>query len=116
MDLSTEQRQAIARNCLPTSWQMSTAWRLQHQGAATDEPDALVDWLQDAELRSQALVAELVRHLSARLWRLELRDPVAAGGAAEQAGLCALDVVCGGLRWTLWLRPQPRLHLVRIHR
>ncbi len=112
MDLSTEQRQAIAHNCLPTSWQMTTAWRLQHQGAATDEPDRLVDWLQGASPRSQALVLELVRHLSQRLWRLELREPT----TGDRAGLRLLDVVCGGLRWTLWLQPRPRLHLVRISR
>jgi hypothetical protein len=112
MELSTEQRNAIASHCMPTSWQMTTAWRLQHQGAATDEPDVLVDWLQDAEPRSQALVLELVRHLSQRLWRLELREPTTGDGA----GLRSLDVVCGGLRWTLWLQSRPRLHLVRINR
>ena len=61
MQLSPEQRQAIIHNCLPMSWQMTTAWRLQHQGAATDEPDVLVDWLQDADPRSQAQVLELVK-------------------------------------------------------
>ncbi len=112
MELSPEQRQAIAHNCQPMSWQMTTAWRLQHQGMATDEPDVLVDWLQDAGPRSQASVMELVRHLSHRLWRLELRAPA----TGDRAGLRSLDVVCGGLRWTLWLQPRPRLHLVRISR
>jgi hypothetical protein len=112
MDLTTEQRKAIASNCLPSSWQMTTAWRLQHQGAATDTPDVLVDWLHNASPRSQSLVLELVRHLSDRLWRLELR-PRAAGDAP---GLRSLDVVCGGLRWTLWLQARPQLYLVSINR
>lgn len=112
MELSTEQRKAISRNCLSASWQMTTAWRLQNNGAATDTPDVLVDWLQNASPRSQALVLELVRHLSDRLWRLELRQPA----AGDVVGLRALDVVCGGLRWTLCLKVQPMLYLVGISR
>ena len=112
MELSTEQRKAISSNCLPASWQMTTAWRLQNNGAATDTPDVLVDWLQNAGPRSQALVLELVRHLSDRLWRLELRQPA----AGDAPGLRSLDVVCGGMRWTLWLQARPQLFLVSISR
>ena len=112
MELRTEQRKAITRNCLPASWQMTAAWRLQNNGAATDTPDVLVDWLENAGPRSQALVLELVRHLSDRLWRLELRQPA----AGDAPGLRSLDVVCGGLRWTLWLQARPQLYLVSISR
>lgn len=112
MELSTEQRKAISSNCLPASWQMTTARRLRHNGAATDTPEVLVDWLQNASPRSQALVLELVRHLADRPWRLALRPP-----AADAApGLRSLDVVCGGLRWTLWLQARPQLCLVGISR
>ncbi len=113
MQLNDAQRKAISDHCLPSSWQQLASWRLQHQGSASDTPDVLVDWLKDASPRAQASVQELVRHISDRMWRVSLR---ADAPTADQAGLRALEVVCGGLRWTLWLQPQPRLRLLRISR
>ena len=113
MELSPEQRKAISDNCLPLSWQVLGSWRLRHQGAVTDEPDVVVDWLASANHRSQALREEMVRFMSEKLWRIELRP---ASGDTASEGLRALDVVCSGQRWTLWLLPQPQLNLLRISR
>lgn len=113
MEISPEQRQAISDNCLPSSWQMLRSWRLRHQGTATDAPDVVVDWLENATPRSRALVQEMARNMSERLWRIALR-PASADTAHH--GLRALDVVCGGQCWTLWLQAQPQLQLQRITR
>jgi hypothetical protein len=113
MELSEQQRQAISDHCLLMSWQQLTAWRLQHQGAATDEPELMADWLAGVNQGSQALAEEMVRWLSDRLWRVEPHRGPALG---NPAGVYPLDVVCSGLRWTLWLVPKPQLHLQRISR
>lgn len=112
MELSAEQRKAISDHCLPMSWQMLGTWRQRHLGSAHDEAAVVADWLAAAPQRSQVLAREMVRHLSDRLWRVE---PVAGEGVGG-SGLRALAVVCGGLRWTLWLQPQPQLRLLRISR
>lgn len=114
MALSPEQRKAISGHCLPMSWQVLGAWRLRHQGTLTDEADVVVDWLASANHRSQALCEEMLRFMTEKLWRIELR-PLAEQDA-NAAGLRALDVVCSGQRWTLWLQPRPQLHLLRISR
>jgi hypothetical protein len=115
MELSEQQRQAISDHCLPTSWQMLSAWRLRNLGSLNDGPDVLVDWLSNADPAAHALVQEMLRFLGDRLWRIELH-PAQAAASANPAGLRAVDVLCGGLRWTLWLQPRPTLHLVRISR
>lgn len=115
MELSPEQRQAISDHCLPMSWQMLGAWRLQHLGSLHDEPDVVAQWLAEANPRSQALAQEMVRLMAERLWRIELRAVDATAGVNPH-GLRLVDVTCGGARWTLGLLPQPRLHLQRISR
>lgn len=115
MDISPQQRQAISDHCLPSSWQLLSAWRLRNLGSLNDGPDVLVDWLSNADPGAQALVNQLLRFLGDRLWRIELHPAQAAAGA-KPTGLRALDVLCGGLRWTLWLQPRPTLRLVRISR
>ena len=116
MELSEEQRQAIGKNCLSTSWQQLTPWRLQHLGSATDEPQLMADWLANAHPDSQAQAEEIVRWISERLWRLEMHPEPLGRSADSQTGLYALQVVCSGLRWTLWLMPKPQLHLHRLSR
>lgn len=113
MELSPELRKAISDHCLPLSWQMLSAWRLQHLGSLHDEPDVVTDWLANVSPRSLALVEEMVRRMSERLWRIELRP---ASAEPTGPGLRTLDVVCGGQRWTLSMLPKPQLHVLRISR
>ncbi len=115
MDVSEQQRQAISDHCLPSSWQMLSAWRLRNLGSLNDGPEVMVDWLSKADPAAQAMVNQMLRFLGDRLWRIEL-SPTRTAEGANPKGLRAVDVVCGGLRWTLWLQPRPTLHLVRISR
>lgn len=115
MQLTPEQRKAIGDNCLSSSWQMLAAWRLQHMGSLNDEPDTVVDWLVNVNHSSLALAEEMLRFMGDRLWRIQLHPEKARDGEGSP-GLRAVDVVCGGLCWTLWLLPRQPLNLLRISR
>ncbi len=114
MELSPTQRQVIEANALRTSWQQLTPWLLRHQGTANGTPAVLVDWLLQAHDRAQVPVLELLRHMESRLWRVQV--PAAAAAAAAPKGLLPLDVVCGGLHWTLWLQRPPLMGVMAVSR
>lgn len=121
MDLSPEQRQALADNCLLTSWQTLSGWRLQHLGSLHNEPDMLLDWLAQTNHRSLALREEMLRFMTDQIWHIDLQ-PVIAGNTvnapnalnAPTPSLQPLVVACSGQRWTLWLWPLPQLHVHHI--
>lgn len=112
MELSESQHQVIAANALQTSWQQLTPWLLRQQGTASATPAVLVDWLLQASDRAQVPVLELLRHMESRLWRVEV--PALPKGASQ--GLLPLDVVCGGLHWTLWLQRPPLMRVMAVSR
>lgn len=112
MQLSQSQRQMIEVNALQASWQQLTPWLLRQQGTASATPAVLVDWLLQASDRAQVPVLELLRHMESRLWRVQV--PAAAAGA--QQGLLPLEVVCGGLHWTLWLQRPPLMRVMAVSR
>ena len=60
----------------------------------------------------EAKVLELLRHMESRLWRVE----VPATAQVAHHGLLPLDVVCGGLRWTLWLQRPPLMRVMAVSR
>jgi hypothetical protein len=121
MDLSPEQRQALADNCLLTSWQTLSHWRLQHLGSLHNEPDIMLDWLAHTHHRSLALREEMLRFMTDQLWHIDLQ-PVSAARTVQAPNalnapipsLQPLVVACSGQCWTLWLRPLPQLHVHHI--
>jgi hypothetical protein len=112
MELSAPQRQRIEANALQASWQRLTPWLLRHLGTTGATPAVLVDGLLQANARAQAPARELLRHMESRLWSVQA--PAATDDA--RTGLLRLQVVCGGLHWTLWLQRPPMMHLMDIRR
>ena len=111
MALSETQRQMIEANALQTSWQQLTPWLLRQLGTASATPAVLVDWLLQASDRAQVPVLELLRHMESRPWRVEVPNVQGAHN-----GLLPLDVVCGGLHWTLWLQRPPLMRVMAVSR
>ena len=112
MEISESQRRLIEANALQTSWQQLTPWLLRHLGTAHATPAVLVDWLGQANDRAQAPVLELLRHMESRMWHVQA--PAAVNGGPE--GLLPLEVVCGGLHWTLWLQRPPQMRVMAVSR
>lgn len=112
MELSETQRQVIEANALQTSWQQLTPWLLRYLGSAYASPRVLVDWLLQAGERAQGPAVELLRHLEQRHW--QVHAPAAEAGPSH--GLLPLEVVCGGLHWTLWLQRPPLMCVLRVSR
>lgn len=116
MELSETQRQIIEANALQTGWQQLTPWLLRHLGTANVTPAVLVDWLMQASDRAQVPVLELLRHLESRLWRVQVPSGATDALRGAPQGLLPLNVVCGGLHWTLWLQRPPLMRVMAVSR
>jgi hypothetical protein len=112
MELSAAQRQMIEANALQASWQQLTPWLLRHLGTAHARPAVLVDWLLQAGEQAQVSAIEMLRHMQSRHWQVLV--PGTAAGASN--GLLPLEVVCGGLHWTLWLQRPPLMRVMLVSR
>lgn len=112
MELSATQRQVIEANALQTSWQQFSPWLLRYHGTITSTPAVLIHWLQQASDRAQVPVLELLRHMESRPWRVGV--PAVPAGAPK--GLLPLEVICGGMRRTLWLHRPPLMRVMAVSR
>ena len=122
MTLTPEQRDKIAANCMPSSWQALASVLQRVHCPPSTRPEIVAEWLSSGNHRSQTQAAQMLLAMEQRIWRIEARPSppviVPALGTPESTAslpaLVQLDVRCGSQRWTLWLSRQPQLGIERI--
>ena len=119
---SPAQREKIAANCLPSSWQALAPVLQRVHCPPSARPEIVVDWLSSSKHRSQTQAGQLLLAMEQRIWRIETRPEAPTARAAQGSptgspplsAQLRLDVRCGSQRWTLWLSRQPQLGIERI--